>query len=346
MSTSRPFAYDPSLSSITGAIRVFNSELSIGVTDQDYSLMPGGVQWWNGPDEDLGYVITHSVPTGTQPNPLEISAYVGFWRSSVLTESSFIQKAEYVSSKDYTTGDEAYIWMNGFGYWSSWEVNPGSLLFPNTVSTARIPSNIIGTLGNTFTIEFWYYGVPTSTGIPQYIFGQSNTTNSGDLNLWIEPGDSCLHGLSTNGPISTQLTPNVWQHVAITCDSGIVKVYFDSVDKTAVGIPEPAITNTINNIYFGSRVGGSNSFLNGNLTDVRICKIVVYQSSGFNVPQSSLLPMQGNNPYGGIGTNEIHDGDCILLIDSLNPNSFQQDLSNLGNTVIVGAITYGANSPY
>jgi hypothetical protein len=345
MPTSRPFTYDPSLSSITGAIRVFNSDLSIGVTPQDYSLMPGGVQWWNGPNEDPGYVIAHSVPTGTQPNPLGISAYVGFWRSSVLTENSFIQKAEYVSSKNYTIGDEAYIWMNGFGYWSSWVVNPGSLLFPNTVSTARFPSNIIGTMIETFTIEFWYKGDPTSTGGPQYIFGQSNTFGFGDLNLFIDPSDSRLHGLSTGGDISTPLTPNVWQHVAIICDNGQVKVFFDGVNSTAASVPNTLINNTIDSIYFGSRFGGATSFLDGKLTDVRICNIVVYQGA-FNPPQSSLLPIQGPNPYGGINTAQINDGSCLLLIDSLNPSSFQRDLSNLGNAVVVGGITYAADSPY
>jgi len=345
MPTSRPFTYDPLLSSITGAIRVFNSDLSIGVTPQDYSLMPGGVQWWNGPNEDPGYVIAHSVPTGTQPNPLGISAYVGFWRSSVLTENSFIQKAEYVSGKNYTTGDEAYIWMNGFGHWSSWQVNPGSLLFPNTVSTARIPSNIIGTMIETFTIEFWYKGDPTSTGLPQYIFGQSGTFGIGDLNLFIDPSDNRLHGLSTGGPISTPLTPNVWQHVAIICDNGQVNVFFDGVNSTAASVPNTLINNTSASIYFGSSFGGGTSFLDGKLTDVRICNIVVYLGA-FNPPQSSLLPIQAPNPYGGINTAQINDGSCLLLIDSLNPSSFQQDLSNLGNAVIVGGITYAADSPY
>jgi hypothetical protein len=344
MSTSRPFAYNPTLSLINGAIRVFNSTLTIGVDDQDYTLQPGGIQWWNGPDEDLGYVIAHSVPTGTQPNPLGISAYVGFWRSSVLNENSFVEKAGFVSSKTYTTGDEAYIWMNGFGYWSSWEVNPGSLIFPNSSNTARIIPTHIGTVNEFFTIEFWYFGNPVSTGSNQYIFSQSASFGGGDLNLYIDPSDSCLHGLSTGNAISLPLSTNVWQHIAITCDNGQVKVYFDGNDKTAVGIPNTLISNTIGLIYFGSLLSSSN-FLDAKLTDIRICRNIVY-TSGFTTPKSSLLPIQGANPYGGASTNQINDGDCVLLIDSLNSPSFQQDLSNLGSTVIVGAITRSSDTPY
>ena len=344
MSISRPFAYNPTLTSIAGVTQVINSPLAIGVNDQDYTLQPGGIQWWNGPDENLGYVIAHSVPTGTQPNPLGISAYVGFWRSSVLNENSFVEKAGFVSSKTYTTGDEAYIWMNGFGYWSSWEVNPGSLIFPNSSNTARIIPTHIGTVNEFFTIEFWYFGNPVSTGSNQYIFSQSASFSVGDLNLYIDPSDSCLHGLSTGAPISQPLSPNVWQHIVISCDNGTITVYFDGIDKTAVGVPNTQITNSIALIYFGSLLSSSN-FLDAKLTDIRICRNIVY-TSGFTTPKSSLLPIQGANPYGGTSTNQINDGDCVLLIDSLNSPSFQQDLSNLGSTVIVGAITRSSDTPY
>jgi len=74
--------------------------------------------------------------------------------------------------------------------------------------------------------------------------------------------------------------------------------------------------------------------------------MVVYTPGGFTTPKSSLLPIQDVNPYGGSNTNQIQDGDCVLLIDSLNPTSFQQDLSNLNNTVSVGAITHSSDSPY
>jgi hypothetical protein len=60
MSTTRPFAYNPGLP-ITGTEQV--GDLAIGYPTSGYT----GMEWWNGPDEDLGYVIAQSVSGNTQP---------------------------------------------------------------------------------------------------------------------------------------------------------------------------------------------------------------------------------------------------------------------------------------
>jgi hypothetical protein len=63
-----PLAYNPSLSPIDGTDQV--GTLAVGITEQDYNLSPGGVTWWNGPDEELGYVIAVPVSGNTQPTPV------------------------------------------------------------------------------------------------------------------------------------------------------------------------------------------------------------------------------------------------------------------------------------
>ena len=122
MSTTRPFAYNTG-PSIPGTNQV--GDIAIGVDALDYSENPGGVKWWNGPDEDLGYVITHPTPSGNQPNPLGIPAYLGFWRSDFKTEESFIQLSELIAATDndpqtFVDGDEAKTWLNDNGYWTSY----------------------------------------------------------------------------------------------------------------------------------------------------------------------------------------------------------------------------------
>ena len=54
MATTTPLAYNTG-STIPGTTQI--GDLAVGTTDQDYSTNPGGVTWWMGPDEDLGYVI-------------------------------------------------------------------------------------------------------------------------------------------------------------------------------------------------------------------------------------------------------------------------------------------------
>ena len=87
MSTTRPFAYNLGLP-ITGTTQL--GDLAIGVDPLDYPGGVGGVRWWEGPDEDLGYVICRPNLSGNQPNPVGSSAYVQFWRTTSFTDNSFL----------------------------------------------------------------------------------------------------------------------------------------------------------------------------------------------------------------------------------------------------------------
>ena len=65
MAKSRPFAYNPG-SQIPGTQKFGN--LTVG--SHDLTPDQSGVQWWNGPDEDLGYVIAQTNVDGFG-NPLQ-----------------------------------------------------------------------------------------------------------------------------------------------------------------------------------------------------------------------------------------------------------------------------------
>ena len=64
MAISRPFAYNPG-SPIDGTEQV--GSLAVGVPTSGFTTNP---QFWNGPDEDLGYVIAVPVSGNTQPTPV------------------------------------------------------------------------------------------------------------------------------------------------------------------------------------------------------------------------------------------------------------------------------------
>ena len=119
MATARPFAYNTG-PQIPGTTQVGN--LSIGTPTSGFTNNP---QYWNGPDEDLGYIIAQSVSGNTQPTPLSgVTASVGFFRSEFKTEESFIELAEFIASYDgdpqtFAEGEDAIIWLNANGYWTS-----------------------------------------------------------------------------------------------------------------------------------------------------------------------------------------------------------------------------------
>jgi len=148
MPTTRPFAYNtgPEIPLTTQV-----GDLAIGYGEVDYSSNYGGVQWWMGPDEDLGYVIAKPIPSGNQPNPFDIPAYVGFERSEVKTEESFLSLVRVVFGQTFETGNQALIWLNTNGYWTSFvqilptptpSITPTQTLTPSVTPTNTLtPTN-------------------------------------------------------------------------------------------------------------------------------------------------------------------------------------------------------------
>ena len=156
MPTARPFAFNPG-APIDGTEQI--GQIAVGITPQNYVGGYGGVRWWNGPDEDLGYVICYSVPAQNHPSPDGPIAGVGFFRSKVLTEPSFIEIAEYVSSgQTFATGANAKVWLNDNGYWTSYNIN----ITPTPTASAQPTPTPTQTVTNTQTPTI----TPTNTQTP------------------------------------------------------------------------------------------------------------------------------------------------------------------------------------
>lgn len=216
MATSRKFAYNTG-SVITGATQYGN--LAIGVTLSSYADNPGGVKWWGGPDEDLGYVIAHTVPSGNQPNPKGLSCSVGFWRTTALTDQSFLALVRQTVGQTFATASAAATWLNSNGYWTSW-VPYTSGLFKTTYSgyfaddvsffATAIPATVgtnpatsvqttsifegSGDSGTNFSCQWLGYFKPTTT--ETYTF----YTASDDASyVWI--GNNAITGFTTTNAI-------------------------------------------------------------------------------------------------------------------------------------------------
>jgi len=126
MATARPFAYNLG-SPISGTTQV--GDLAVGYPVTGFTDSP---QFWNGPDEELGYVIAYPQPNGLHPNPIFVPAFLGFKRSKFLTEQSFIDIANYVANgatAPFTSGNEASTWLTNNGYWNSWVPSPTESFF-------------------------------------------------------------------------------------------------------------------------------------------------------------------------------------------------------------------------
>ena len=128
--TSRPFAYNTG-STISGTTQV--GTLAVGTPVNGFSETK--LIWWNGPNENLGYVIANSVPNNTQPTPIQhVYASVGFFRTNGLSEMSFAALASKILNMDLRTGNDASYQLTINGFWNSWVITYVAGLYKTTYS--------------------------------------------------------------------------------------------------------------------------------------------------------------------------------------------------------------------
>jgi hypothetical protein len=119
MSISRPFARNTG-NPLVGTAQY--GDLVVGLQPQlRYDEYYGGLQWWNGADEELGYVIGTDVPAENHPTPVGNVGSVRFWRTTAFTDNDFIFVASRVTSQSFTGATQAYSWLTNNGYWTSYK---------------------------------------------------------------------------------------------------------------------------------------------------------------------------------------------------------------------------------
>ena len=275
MATSRPFAYNTG-STITGTTQI--GSLAVGTPSSGFT---GNPKWWNGPDEDLGYVICRPNTNGNQPNPDNVPAYIRFSRSKLKTDQSFIDLVNSVFKQTFTTTSECTSYLTTNGYWTSYVslVTSGLILnydisnsssYPGsgtTITDLQANSNATTFNSPTYTSSGGAY--LTFDGINEYF--TTNTALGSKLNpvnsstiisifVWVCPMD--------NGVIVQEIgqtTPNTnWHDSQIEMVSGTLRF---SVWSNNPGFASSISTPLNNWYYIGFTYDGTNlrGYVNGSL---------------------------------------------------------------------------------
>ena len=158
----RPFAYNPSPNpTISGTTQV--GDLAVGTPTSGFTNNP---TFWNGPDEDLGYVIAYPVSGGTHQTPISgVTAYLGFKGTKNMTnpfsDSTFLELVNsYIPSPPgpFSSATEASIFLTDNGYWNSYPVST-----PAVTSTSTPTPTPTNTPTPTSTPTSTLTPTPTST---------------------------------------------------------------------------------------------------------------------------------------------------------------------------------------
>jgi len=297
MATTRPFAYN------TGST-ISNTEqvglIAIGVGQERYDEDYGGVKWWNGPDEDNGYVIAYPNVLGNQPNPDFISAYLGFKRSATKTENSFVELTNVTYGQSFTTGNECQTYLNNNGYWTSWVsqiVDTGLILnwdIQNISSYSGSGTSIVDLKGNSNgnivgTIDYTsgstnYLNVEgssseyivTNTNLNPYL-SPVNTGTAISLFVWVYPTGNgiILNEQGTTTPATS------WHDSQIEIVSGQLKFRVWQLASPYITSNVALTLNTWN--YIGLTYSGTtlNAYLNGaNVGTANLTRLTPYNNGG------------------------------------------------------------------
>jgi len=256
MATSRPFAYNPSRVPISGTEQV--GDLAIGISEQYYSEGLGGVRWWNGPDEDPGYIICYPFSAGTKPSPDGNVAYIGFKRSQFKTEESFVNMSNAFADGQatFSSGTEAYLWLNLNGYWTSYiPITPTPTPTPTVTQT---PTN---TLTPSITVSLTTTITPTNTNTP---------TSS------VTPTPTVTSSVTPTITLSPTRTPTP------SSASGVLRVLFlgDTGVSTVASNINTYITSTGQTISY-SAASLTNAYTgSGNITKSNYDVVMIYTNGG------------------------------------------------------------------
>lgn len=191
-------------------------------------------------------------------------------------------------------------------------------------SNDRVQTNFILPQTNTLTIEALVY--PRSTNYDRFI---SNYTAAAAGNFIFDTGEPTNNGrglrfvayspTNTIGQlgIANVLTLNAWNHVAITFNSGAVKLFVNGVQVASSTFAFSTISLTSNVVCFGEDfLVGTAEYFNGKMDEVRVWN-VVRTNVEINDNQDNCLT---GNEAGLLAYYNFENGSGTTVTDHVNGN--------------------------
>lgn len=226
-----PLSYNTG-STIGGTTQV--GGLAIGTTEQDYSSNIGGVKWWMGPDQDLGYVIAHPVSGNTQSTPVFSGApsgkltlsptYIGDSMNLSNGNQTVIQYFGYVQSvlgqtlvnnndkvmfSVFCSLLEPATFPNGHYIGVGTTSMNYNVVSPNPYNS--FPGNDNQSVGLNSGGEYWYNGSLQSSGLPTWTSGDTIDVAVSliDNKIWIRVNGGNWNNSPTDNPTTSSGGQNI-----------------------------------------------------------------------------------------------------------------------------------------
>ncbi len=227
MPTSRAFAYNPSFTAPTGASQFGH----LSVQGTGWTSSAGGLTWFNGPDEDPGYIIgyTANPPRTAGSGSMIISATsVGFMRTPTKNDSSFLSLTNVITGQNFLTASVASSWLLSNGYYTSYATS-------STLGTSENPAVSAQAIYDSGqTTSGWYYIKTSGMSSAKQIY--CNMTDQGggwmlmtyNPNVTVTPGNPYPNQwLGGTGSLTSKLSIDarqIWYHNGTAQCSQVMKM--------------------------------------------------------------------------------------------------------------------------
>lgn len=329
MPTSRAFAYNPSLSAPTGATQFGN----LAIQSTGWTAGCGGLQWFNGPDEDLGYAIGYPYggpKTSGSVSQVVSGTSVGFRRTATFSDATFLSSVLNLTGQSFLTASNALTYLNSNGYWTSY-TNPtlaGSLLFNGSSQYLTLSPGIIFGAG-AFTLEGWFYNssVVHSGFVNKGIVGSPVSNPTGCMNLFFASNTTITSDKNGGGgqftyTMASAISSSTWHYLIYNRNSnGVTAVYIDGVRCNATAsdtLNYNTATDTIGRHYGG--------YFPGYWTNMRITiGTAVYDSTQATQSNpTSALSSLANTKYlmlGSVVTTDTSGVQTVTNVGSVTQSS-------------------------
>jgi hypothetical protein len=184
----------------------------------------------------------------------------------------------------------------------------GSVYFDGTGDKLTLASSTDWAVGATATIDCWVY--PTDAYTTNHRLWCVNN-NSTHLDGYIASnGYFYMHGGIIQA--NTQTFPrNVWTHIAVTYNSGAVKIYFNGVSQSLAGTTTGYNISGTGQLHIGNFFSGSYEYA-GYMDEFRITKGTALWTSAFTPPtrrnrNAPVVDLSGSDNGGNFNTNDMTD---------------------------------------
>jgi hypothetical protein len=241
MPTARPFAYNTG-STISGTIQFGN--LAIGYPDIGFEAT--GLQWWNGPDEDLGYIIACSDPICEHTGPNEEIVPIAFWRSEEKTDASFIDVVNCVAGfqETFNSANEAKSWLDSQNCWTNWV--PTATSTPTATQTETATPTPTLTQSETATPTQSVTATQTETSTPTPTPTVSITSTLTDTPTPTQTSTPTITATPTQTLTATQtVTPTPTTSITSTLTETPTSTPTVTATQTETSTPTPTLTSTL-----------------------------------------------------------------------------------------------------